>query len=197
MASERWWYAARPAELTSSKTARATLRRLQSSIHHRLRRSTHHSPAPPRRQIAIDGHRPRRPPRVPSLELVTKDPTERSVGLRIPAAEIEQLVTSRVRQWLLDPGSIYQAIPLPDPSAQHRLVARAGEIGKSWPELPGTRQRAFLTLLIERIDVGANQIDIHFRPTRLGALLDVAAPPLDETQILSVPARLRRSGRSR
>jgi hypothetical protein len=77
IASERWCYAARPAELTSSKTARATLRRLQSSIHHLLRRSAHHSPAPPRRQIAIDGHRPRRPPRVPSLEAFGRRPSAR------------------------------------------------------------------------------------------------------------------------
>jgi hypothetical protein len=86
------------------------------------------------------------------------------------------------------------------PSTQRRLVARAAEVGKSWPELPATRQRAFLTALIERIEVGANQIDMHFRPRRLGALLDVAETPLpnvadDETQILSVPVRLRRSGR--
>jgi hypothetical protein len=109
-------------------------------------------------------------------------------------------VTSRTRQWLLDPGSIYKAIRLPDPSAQQRLVRRAAAIGKSWPELPETRQRAFLTALIERIEIGANQIDIHFRPTRLGALLDVAATSLpsatnDETQILSVPVRRHRSGR--
>src|SRR5262249_24220763 len=53
--------------------------------------------------------------------------------------------------------------------------------------------------LIERIDVGAHQIDIHFRPTRLGALLDGETPlPSandDEAQILPVPIRLRRSGR--
>jgi site-specific DNA recombinase len=113
--------------------------------------------------------------------------------------EVEQLVTSRVRQWLFDPGNVYQATQLPDLSAQRRLVAAAAEIGKSWPELPGTRQRAVLTRLIERIDVGADQIDIHFRPTRLGALLDVATPlpsaSDDETQILSVPIRLRRTGR--
>ena len=66
--------------------------------------------------------------------------------------------------------------------------------------MPGARQRAFLTALVERIDLGANQIDIHFRATRLGALFDVAAtsPPSaadDETQTLSVPGRLRRCGR--
>jgi len=42
-----------------------------------------------------------------SRPLITKDQTERSAGRRIPAGEIEQIVTSRVRQWLLDPNIIY------------------------------------------------------------------------------------------
>ena len=136
-----------------------------------------------------------------SRPLITHDQRESSTALRIPAAEIEHLVTSRVRQWLLDPGGIYQSTRLADPSAQRRLIARAVEIGKSWTELPGTRQRAFLTTLIDRIDVGAHQIDIHVRPTKLSGLLDVAATSLpsapdDEIQILSIPVRLRRSGRA-
>jgi hypothetical protein len=58
-----------------------------------------------------------------------------------------------------------------------------------------------LTTLIDRIDVEAHQINTHLRPTRLAALLDVAAPPLpsatdDEIQLLSIPVRLRRSGRA-
>jgi hypothetical protein len=65
--------------------------------------------------------------------------------------------------------------------------------------LPATRQHAFVTALIERIDVEANRIDIHLRPTRLSTLLDIPARPLpsatDEAQILSVPIKLRRSGR--
>jgi site-specific DNA recombinase len=135
-----------------------------------------------------------------SHPLITQDQRESSTGLRIPAGEIEHLVTSRVREWLLDPGNIYQATRLADPSAQCRLIARAVEIGKSWTELPGTRQRALLTTLIDRIDVGAHQINIHLRPTRLAALLDGAATPPpsapdDEIQILSMPVWLRRSGR--
>jgi site-specific DNA recombinase len=137
-----------------------------------------------------------------SRPLITKDHTEGSAGLRIPAGEIEQLVTSRVRQFLLDPGSIYKATSarLSDPSTQRRLAARAAAIAKRWPELPGPRQRAFLTTLIQRVAIGANQIDIHFRPTWLGAFVDLAATPLpsateEETQILSVPIPLRRSGR--
>jgi hypothetical protein len=136
-----------------------------------------------------------------SRPLITQDQRESSTALRIPAAEIEHLVTSRVRQWLLDPGGIYQSTRLADPSAQRRLIAHAAEIGNSWTELPGTRQRIFLTSLIDRIAVGADQIDIHLRPTRLAALLDVAAPALpskteDETHILSVPVRQRRCGRA-
>jgi site-specific DNA recombinase len=134
-----------------------------------------------------------------SRPLITKDQTE-SVGLRLPSAPIEQLVTSRIRQWLLDPGGIYNATRLADPAAQRRLVTRAAELAKSWPELPATRQRVFLTGLIERIDVGVDRIEIRLSPTRLGTLPDVAATILpsaidDEAQILSVPVRLRRSGR--
>src|ERR1700722_1919174 len=89
---------------------------------------------------------------------------------------------------------------LPDSSIQQRLVARATQIGKRWPELPVARKRAVLTLLIERIEASIDQIDIRLRPSRLGALLDVAATSLqgvtdDETEILSVPVRLRRAVR--
>ena len=134
-----------------------------------------------------------------SRPLITNDQTNGSAGLRIPAEEIEQAVTSRIRHWLVDPGSVYQAIRLADPSPQRQLIAQAGEIGKSWSKIPATRQRALLTALIGRIEVGLNRIDIHLRPTRLSALLDIPAAPLssatDETQILSVPIELRRSGR--
>jgi len=136
-----------------------------------------------------------------SRPLITQDQCESSTALRIPAGGIEHLVISRVRQWLLDPGSIYQSTRLPDPSAQRRVIARAGEIGKSWTELPGTRQHAFLTTLIDRIDVGPDRIHIQLRPTRLAALLDVAATPPpsaadDETHIVSEPITLRRTVRA-
>ena len=134
-----------------------------------------------------------------SRPLITRERTVHVAGLRIPAGEIEQLVTSRLRQWLLNPGSIYHATRLADLSKQRQLSMRAAEIGNRWPQLPATRQRALLTALIERIDIRTDRIDILLRPTRLGAFLDVA-PPLpsaaeDQAQILSVPAQLRRCGR--
>ena len=84
---------------------------------------------------------------------------------------------------------------------QQRVVARAADLGKHWPELSVARKRAVLAALVERIEVTLDQIDIHLRPPRLGVLLDVAAAPSlgmkdDETEILSVPVRLRRAGRA-
>jgi hypothetical protein len=81
-----------------------------------------------------------------SCPLITNKQTESSAELRIPAVEIEQLVTSRVGQWLLDPGSVYQATSarFSDPATQRRRATRAQEIGKRWPELPMMRRRAVL-----------------------------------------------------
>ncbi|MGB9647125.1 MAG: hypothetical protein WCB44_18675 [Stellaceae bacterium] len=133
-----------------------------------------------------------------SRPLITKDQAESSAGLRISAGEVEQLVASRVRQWLLDPGSIYQAISawLPEPATRQRLVARAAQIGRQWSELRPARRCAVLTTLIERVEVRVDQIDIHLRPTGLSALFDAAVTRSlrRETVILCVPARLRRAG---
>src|SRR6267142_4892022 len=109
-----------------------------------------------------------------SCSLITKDRTDNAAALRVPAAEIEQLVSDRVHRWLLDPGRIDRSTEarFADPSIQHRRVARAAEIGEHWPELPVARKRAVLTTLIERIDVRVDRIDIRLRPPRLAALLD-------------------------
>jgi site-specific DNA recombinase len=97
-----------------------------------------------------------------SRSLITKDRTEGSAGLRIPAAEIEQLVSSRVHRWLLDPGSIYKSTSaqLADALIQQRLVARAADIGKHWPELPAARKRTVLRYLSSR----RSGISVKVRP---------------------------------
>ena len=66
--------------------------------------------------------------------------------------------------------------------------------------MPVAGKRAVLAALIERIEVKVDQIDIHLRPLRLCALLDLPATPAqgvndDEIELLSVPVRLRRSRR--
>ena len=135
-----------------------------------------------------------------SRPLITKDQTKRSTGLRIPAAEIEHA---------RDQAECVNGFSIPAISTSRhsfRICRRSAGSSraprKSARAGPSCREHASvpsLPALIERIDVGADQIDIHLRPTRLGPLLDVATPlPSamdDEIQILSVPVRLRRSGR--
>ena len=77
-----------------------------------------------------------------------------------------------MHRWLLDPGTIYKSTSgrLADSSVHQRLLALAADIGKHWPELPVARKRAVLAALIVRIEVKVDQIDIHLRPLRLGAL---------------------------
>ena len=41
---------------------------------------------------------------------------------------------------------------------QQRLVARAAEIGKHWPELPVQRKRVVLAALIERVEVSVDRV---------------------------------------
>ena len=45
--------------------------------------------------------------------LITNDQTEQSAGVRVPAAEIEHAVTSRVRQWLVVPAASTRRYGLP------------------------------------------------------------------------------------
>jgi len=55
---------------------------------------------------------------------------------------------------------------------QSRNPAGHSGADRTWRTAPQCRY--FLTALIDRIDVGANQIDIRLRPRRLSALLDIA-----------------------
>ena len=95
---------------------------------------------------------------------------------------------------------------LPVDTARRSVSATPADRARpgNWQELARVARNTTACLAdhsIDRIDVGADQIDIHLRPTRLAALLDGAATPLpsateEETQIVSEPIRLRRTGRA-
>jgi hypothetical protein len=96
-----------------------------------------------------------------SRSLITKDRTETSAGLRVPAVEIEHLVSSRLHGWLLDPGSIYKSTWrwLTDASTQQRLVARAADIGRHWSATQARRPHC-----PDRTDRGEVRSDRHSSP---------------------------------
>jgi len=123
--------------------------------------------------------------------------------MRVPAPEIEQLVTERIRQLFGDPASLIEAT---EPfrlqaAAQRNLLRQAAELATIWSTLQPARIRVLLTTLVQRIDLCSDRIDLHTSPLRLLAALGMLDPPkvddrdAESDLILSVPSQLRRAGK--
>jgi site-specific DNA recombinase len=127
-----------------------------------------------------------------------------AAGLRIPAMEIEQIVTNRIRRLLSEPASVFEILQAQprEPLLQQSLMARAAELAGGWAGMSPLRLRVVLLALVQRVDMHPDQVVIHLRPRRLAALLDdrltaTNPDPLDDepTLPLSHPVHLRRAGK--
>jgi DNA invertase Pin-like site-specific DNA recombinase len=139
-----------------------------------------------------------------SRRLITGSRGKVPEGLRIPAGEIEQLVTARIGELLSDPARLSEALAccIETAGQQQHLQQRAAELAASWSTLPASRLRPMLATVIQRIVVPPERVDIQLLPSRLGALLlDKSYRPTSTADdderpiILSAPAQLRRVGR--
>ncbi len=139
-----------------------------------------------------------------SRRLITGSRGKAPEGLRIPAGEIEQLVTARIGELLSDPARLSEALAccIETAGQQQHLQQRAAELAASWSTLPASRLRPMLATVIQRIVVPPERVDIQLLPSRLGALLlDKSYRPTSTADdderpiILSAPAQLRRVGR--
>jgi site-specific DNA recombinase len=139
-----------------------------------------------------------------SRRLITGNRGKAPEGLRIPAGEIEQLVTARIGELLSDPARLSEALAccIETAGQQQHLQQRAAELAASWSTLSASRLRPMLATVIERIVVRPERVDIQLLPSRLGALLlDKSCRPTSTADdherpiILSAPAQLRRVGR--
>jgi site-specific DNA recombinase len=127
-------------------------------------------------------------------------------GLRVPAGEIERLVTSRISEFLSDPARLSEALAsyLETAAQQQHVLQRAAELGAAWSMLPAARLRPILATIVGRIVVRPERVDIQLLPSRLGALLrgelqstTSAITTTDDAEqpiLLSTPAQLRRAG---
>jgi site-specific DNA recombinase len=87
--------------------------------------------------------------------------------------------------------------------AQKSLITRAAALAGQWPEQTPAQTRQLLSVLVTRIDLRPDQVEIRLLPERLGsvltgeasALCPASAAPEDAPGLtLSAPARLRRAG---
>ena len=140
-----------------------------------------------------------------SRPLISQSRATAPQALRIPAAEIEQLVASRLGQFFSEPARIADALPVQIETAaeQRHLLQHAAELSSSWPALRVVQMRRIIAVLINRIVVGSDRVDIHLLPSDLAAVLRDAAPQSisagsaeenEQPILLSVPAQFRRAG---
>ena len=126
-------------------------------------------------------------------------------GRRIPAAEIERLVTRRIQGFFADRAEAFKAINryVQDVAEQERLVGRATILAEGWPDLVPTELRAILLALVTRIEVHEERVEIEVNAARVTDVLgnDPMDLPDSKEEIqeadhltLSVPARLKRAG---
>jgi site-specific DNA recombinase len=108
-----------------------------------------------------------------SRPLIGESRADAPDGLRIPAGDIEQLVTTRIGQLLSEPAQIFEVLaPQVETAAQQRrMLHRAAELAANWSKLKPMQMRPMLATLVRRIMVRINRVDIQVLPSRLAALL--------------------------
>ena len=129
-------------------------------------------------------------------------------GWRLPAADLEGLVTVRLRDWLADAAAISAVIDGdPQEAAAHAsLITQAQSLADRWPELKPHQAKAYLNALLRRVIVESARIVIEIDGERALATLlagpDVVsikrsrqdAQPAKHPIILDIPIALKRAG---
>lgn len=116
-----------------------------------------------------------------------------SEGWRIPAREIERLVSTRVADALRDPLKLVAdaGVSLPEPDQLALLIARGNAIADKLAGPCSQRSRA-LRALVTRVGLQNDGVDVVLEGIRLSELLDI--PAISEPIELRTPAKLKRGG---
>jgi DNA invertase Pin-like site-specific DNA recombinase len=128
-------------------------------------------------------------------------------GQRIPAANLEGLVTGRIHNWLSDRAAMLNVIQnhTSDAATQKRLIEALEQSVAAWPELQANELRKFMLSIVSRVQVQADRIDIYLDPIKLPQWLnqtngDVEPPPTIQPDsacnlvTVTIPVRLKRVG---
>ena len=141
-----------------------------------------------------------------STSLITGAARNRSNGRRIPAANLANLVITKLRGFLADQGAILDAIQdeHADAVGQTRLIGRGRQIAEELGTLAPDKTRAMLMTLLSRVDVRPDRVEIKIHRRRLVGLLDAQSidltmqdgmPGNESDDVLTLTARLKRVGR--
>jgi site-specific DNA recombinase len=133
---------------------------------------------------------------------------EKSHARRIPASDLERLVTEKLRAFFADPSALLDVIGdgSERDSVQSQLIERGHQVAKDLEASAPDKVKATLMTLRCRVEVQAERIEIKISRHRLAALLAGQSIDLttldhepirdsDDVIILAAPVRLKRVGR--
>jgi hypothetical protein len=138
-----------------------------------------------------------------STSLVKVGSTVPSTRQRIPAGDLEAIVVERLRKFLCSRNELLDT--LNDEhlhTAGHSyLIDRGRQFAEDLGETP-ERNRAIVTALVRRVEIGRDSVKVHVSQGRLAGLLDSGELPQgkpidtsDHTVSLTEPVQLARVGR--
>jgi hypothetical protein len=127
-------------------------------------------------------------------------PKAEAGACRVPAADLETIVEKRICTLLLDEATIFEMSGPATVEARKAMIEDAADLARRWSSLPTPGRRAILHALVKRIDVCLETVDITIRPAALpgiagsGPAVDKSLATGGPTKVMSVPARLKRTG---
>ncbi|PPD31358.1 MAG: recombinase family protein [Hyphomicrobium sp.] len=128
-------------------------------------------------------------------------PQASEAACRVPAADLESIVEDRICVLLRDETVMLEVAGSTTVAMKKSLIENAADLARRWPALPASAKRTILHAIVARVDIRPDAVDVSVRPSVLPAVvkpdLDIRRlpeKPEGPTQVLSVPARLRRTG---
>jgi DNA invertase Pin-like site-specific DNA recombinase len=140
-----------------------------------------------------------------SKSLLTGGVRAERKGQRIPAANIETLVSGRLRAWLADPVTVLNAVQYlgPDAFTQKRLLDEAARLAASWRELDAERLLPILGAMVTRVQVHSDRVEVTLDQMGVALWLSDKDQPQSthrsgdgewHVTVLTIPAQLKRAG---
>jgi site-specific DNA recombinase len=141
-----------------------------------------------------------------SKSLLTGGVRAEGKGQRIPGANIEALVTGRIRAWLADPVAVLNAVQClgPDAVTHKRVLDEAARLAASWQDLDAERLRPILRAVVTRVQVHSDRVEVTLDQMGVAMWLNAKDQPRpvraggnDRERyltVLTIPARLKRTG---
>ena len=138
--------------------------------------------------------------------LITGTRNDAPHAIRVPAADLERLVSHRFCRWLTSPAELIDALAPAVPATKHpAIIAAAARLATTWNVTPTINRRDFLRAVVDRITIADTGIEIAIRPLALAQHLlgrhsnstAVGTNPDPDQQhptILTIDAQLCRTG---